>query len=101
MAIGHLFNTQDVSLIDAISNSFDNLILIFTLFIGGYMVSDLPKNFLSIFTTIYGQFIALFAINWVLNRNSKYFSIKMVIAESLAFTIILQIFREIVFAYYK
>lgn len=93
------------------------LLIIFLSFIGGYVASDLPKEFLSMFATPLGEFFIFFCINLLdlLNPTSpeseqkklldskygdfnKYF---IIVAESIISVMILQTFKYIVLRIYS
>ncbi len=72
------------------------MLLIFTSFVGGYMVADFPKESLDIFTTPLGQVISFVAINLLvsLNEDNKITPFE-IITESIIAMLILQLTKSI------
>jgi hypothetical protein len=77
------------------------LLMIFTSFVGGYMISDFPRKFLDLFNHPFGQFIAFIAINIIARYQNKSFNMTYIIIESIISVILLQLFKFIVFSIYK
>ena len=71
------------------------IIMILSSIVGGYMVSDFPKEFLNLFTTPIGQFIAFIIINLAFYMD-KNVSFEYIILESLIYMIILQVMKFVI-----
>lgn len=67
------------------------LLILFSSFIGGYMVADFPKEFLDLFKTPLGQFFALLCINWLQYTDPSFNASPLeIFLESLICVIIIQ-----------
>jgi hypothetical protein len=76
------------------------LLGIFSAFIGGYMVSDFPHEFLSLFTTVQGQLLVFMILNTITEYHETEFNIVDVMIEALISVIVLQLVKSIVIKAY-
>jgi hypothetical protein len=65
------------------------------------MVADFPKEFLNIFTTIYGQFVVFFIFNTIVEYGSNDFDIVNVIIEAFFAVILFQCLKLIIMKIYS
>ena len=77
------------------------IIILCSSFIGGYMVADFPKQFLDIFTTPIGQFIAIFIINLAIHKKYNSFILFWVIIECVISVFFLQSLKYILRSIYS
>jgi len=79
------------------------LLVIFTSFAGGYMVSDFPKEFLNIFKHPIGQFFVFICINtmsYSFDESYTMETMNWIIVESIISVIILQLIKYILYKIY-
>ena len=77
------------------------ILFVFTSFIGGFMVSDLPPKFIELFTTYIGQFVVFLILNFFRVGIEGDINILFILIESILCVMVFNIIKYIINIFFK